>query len=315
MNTRKLIVALVLGTLTALALITLAGCPDRAPDDTGMIMPAEHDPAPPTEPTGEAQKIVQIGSTTVLPIAEKWRVAFNELHPNVDIAVSGGGSGAGVEALLSGTCDIANASRPMKDKEHTSAEEAGIKPVEHTIAYDGIAVIVHPDNPLTSIEFQQLSDLFVGDITDWGAVGASGLGAVQLVSRDSASGTYEAFKEIVVTLKKKDKERDYAAAAMKESSNQAVLKLVSQTKTGIGYVGLGYVDDSVRTLAVTPLDGGDAVEPTVANVKSGAYPISRSLFMYTNGEPSGAVKDYFDWGMGSEGQAIVGDLGFVPVSD
>lgn len=313
MNARKLTVALVLAALATVALVSLNGCPQPAPNDTSAIVPDEQ--TPPVEAAGGAQKIVQLGSTTVLPIAEKWRVAFNELHPEVDMAVSGGGSGSGIEALVSGTCDIADSSRPMKDKERAAAQEAGFEPVEHTVAYDGIAVIVNPDNPVTSLSFQQLSDLFVGDITDWDAVDASGLGDIALISRDSASGTYEAFKEIVLTLHNKDKERDYSPAALKQASNQAVLALVAQTKSAIGYVGLGYVNDRVKTVAIAPLDGGDAVEPTVANVKSGAYPISRSLFMYTRGEPDGIIKQYFEWGLGADGQALVADMGFVPLGE
>ena len=313
MNARKLTVALVLAALATVALVSLTGCPQPAPNDTSAIIP--DDQAPPVQPTGDAQKIVQLGSTTVLPIADKWRVAFNELHPDVDMAVSGGGSGAGIEALVSGTCNIADASRSMKDKERAAAQEAGFEPVEHTVAYDGIAVIVNPDNPLTSLEFHALSDIFVGDLTSWDQAGAPGLGSIQIISRDSSSGTYEAFKEIVVALHNKDEERDYSPAALKQASNQAVLALVAQTKGAIGYVGLGYVNDSVKTIAISPLDGGDTVEPTVANVKSGAYPISRELFMYTHGEPEGIIKQYFDWGLGADGQAIVADLGFVPLGE
>ena len=314
MNTRKLTVALILGALMALALVTLTGCPKPAPDNTSTITPAEQvSPQAPAEPTGEAQKIVQLGSTTVLPIAEKWRVAFNKLHPEVDMAVSGGGSGAGIEALMSGTCDIADASRPLEDKEIAAAEAAGFEPVRHVVARDGIAVIVNPANPITSLDFQALSDIFVGDLTSWDKVGAPGLGDIQIISRDSSSGTYEAFKEIVVTLHGDDKDRDYSPAALKQASNQAVLALVAQTKGAIGYVGLGYVDDTVRALAISPPEGGDAVEATAANVNSGAYPISRELFMYTRGKPSGVIKQYFDWGLGASGQEIVADLGFVPV--
>lgn len=303
MDTKKLAVALM---VAALALVALSGCPKQ---QTAEQMPPG-EPVPGPEPT---TKIVQIGSTTVLPIAEKWREAFNQTHPNVEIAVSGGGSGTGIEALIAGTCDIANSSRPMKDKEKEAAAAAGITPVEHVVAYDGIAVIVHPDNPLTSIDFQKLSDIYVGDITSWDAVGAKGLGDIQVVSRDSSSGTYEAFKEIVVTLHGKQKDRDYTSAALKEASNEAILKLVAQTKTAIGYVGLGYVDNTVKALAIVPLGGGQPVAPTVENVKSGTYPIARELYMYTKGEPTGVLAEYFNWALGSEGQAIVAELGFVPL--
>ncbi len=303
METKKLAVALM---VAALALVALSGCPKQ---QTAEQMPPG-EPVPGPEPT---TKIVQIGSTTVLPIAEKWREAFNQTHPNVEIAVSGGGSGTGIEALIAGTCDIANSSRPMKDKEKEAAAAAGITPVEHVVAYDGIAVIVHPDNPLTNIDFQKLSDIYVGDITSWDAVGAKGLGDIQVVSRDSSSGTYEAFKEIVVTLHGKQKDRDYTSAALKEASNEAILKLVAQTKTAIGYVGLGYLDNTVKALAIVPLGGGQPVAPTVENVKSGTYPIARELYMYTKGEPTGVLAEYFNWALGSEGQAIVAELGFVPL--
>jgi len=311
MDTKRLIAALVVAALMTVALVALSGCPQQQ-EQVEEIIPPE--PEPIVEPTGETGKIVQVGSTTVLPIAEAWRKAFNEAHPTAERAVTGGVSGAGIEALTSGTCDIANASRPIKDKEKSSSETAGIDPVEHVVAHDGIAVIVHPDNPLSSIDFQKLSDMFVGDITSSGDVGASGLGNIQLIGRDSSSGTYEAFKEIVVTLEGEDKDRDFAASALREASNEAVLKAVSQTTTGIGYVGLGYVDDSVKVIAVAPMGGGDAVAPAVETVKDGSYPIARKLFMYTNGEPQGAVAEYFDWGLGPEGQAIVADLGFVPVN-
>jgi phosphate transport system substrate-binding protein len=159
---------------------------------------------------------------------------------------------------------------------------------------------------------EQLSDIYTGALTDWSALGVSRLGEVQVVSRDSASGTYEAFKDLVVTLGGSDKGRDYAPSALKQGSNQAVLALVAQTKTAIGYVGLGYVDDSVKTVSVVPLGGGDPVVPNVANVMSGAYPVSRALYCYTDGEPAGAIKAYLDWVKGHQGQKIVGELGFVP---
>lgn len=257
----------------------------------------------------------QIGSTTLLPLAEEWRAAFNKEHPEVEIAVSGGGSGTGIKALISGSADIANSSREIKDKEMEQARAAGVDPVEHVVAYDGIAVVVHPSNPLDTVSVEDLSALFSGQITDWGAIGARGMGRIQVVSRDSASGTYEAFKELVVTLGGKDKSRDYAASALKQTSNQGVLALVSQTETAIGYVGLGYVDDTVKVLSVTPLGGGEPVAATVENIMDGSYVISRALYCYTNGEPGGVVKEYLDWIKGPEGQAIVEELGFVPLKE
>ncbi len=268
----------------------------------------------PPQASSQAGTIRQIGSTTVLPIAEAWQKKYNERHPDVSIAVSGGGSGTGIKALIAGTAEIADASRAIKDKEKKQADEAGIEPVEHTIAYDGIAVIVHPDNPLAVLSVEQLSDIFSGKVRDWKDVGGD-TSEIQIVSRDSASGTYEAFKEMVVTLGKTDKERDYAPEALRQSSNQGVLTIVAQTKTAIGYVGLSYIDDTVKGIRVIPMGGEEAVEATVEAVKDGSYPVSRSLYMYTNGEPAGDVKKYLDWGRGAAGQAIVAELGFVPVSE
>jgi len=311
MKTHRLLAAALLAALMMVSLVSLAGCPKTAqPVDETMVPPETE----PTGPAGEAAKIEQVGSTTVLPIADKWREAFNRLHPELSIAVSGGGSGAGIKAMVDGTAQIADSSRPMKDEERSAAQAAGITPVEHIVAYDGIAVIVNPANPLTDIDLKKLSDIFAGEIRRWDDAGAPGLGEIQIISRDSSSGTYEAFREIVVTLDNSDENRDYAPEALKQGSNQAVLELVAKTKGAIGYVGLGYINDAVKELGVVPLEGGSPVEASVENVKSGAYPIARPLYMYTNGEPQGALKDYFDWGLGPEGQKIVADLGFVPIN-
>ncbi len=268
-----------------------------------------------SEPGAPSRTISNIGSTTVLPLAEEWRAAFNKVHPDVEIAVSGGGSGTGIKALISGSADIANSSREIRNTEVEQAKAAGVNPVEHIVGYDGIAVIVHPSNRLDTVSLEDLSAVFSGQITDWGAIGARGMDRIQVISRDSASGTYEAFKELVVTLDGKDKSRDYAASALKQTANHGVLALVAQTKTAIGYVGLGYVDDTVKVLSVTPLGGGKPVTATVANVMDGSYPISRALYCYTNGDPGGVVKEYLDWIKGPEGQDIVEELGFVPVKE
>ena len=300
---RRPIVVCLSVSLTAWLIVGLAGCSRPKAGAPGAV--------------GGASKagatIRQTGSTTLLPLAEKWRQAFDAQHPEVNIAVSGGGSGTGIKALIAGTAEIADSSREIKPEETQQAQAAGVKPVEHLVAYDGIAVIVHPSNPLKEISFQTLSDIFTGKIRKWDAAGAKGLGEMQLVSRDSASGTYEAFKDMVVTLDGKDKSRDYAASSLKQSSNQAVLNLVAQTKSAIGYVGLGYLNSSVKVLAVVPLQGGAAVQPTAENVLNHTYPISRKLYCYTNGEPSGALKDYLDWIKGPEGQDLVKKLGFVPL--
>lgn len=292
-----------LALAVALSALVLSGC-GRGPEVEGR--------GAGVETAGRA--ISQIGSTTLLPLAERWREVYNEERAEVEIAVSGGGSGTGIRALISGTAGIANSSRDISAEEVEQAKAAGVEPVEHVVAHDGIAVIVNPANPLEEISLEDVSAMFSGLVTEWDAVGAEGMGRIQVVSRDSASGTYESFKELVVTLGGKDKGRDYAASALKQTSNQGVLALVGQTKAAIGYVGLGYLDGSVKALSVIPLGESSATAPTSSNVMDGSYPISRALYVYTNGEPSGDLKDYLDWIKGPEGQAIVEELGFVAVS-
>jgi len=269
-----------------------------------------------TQTTWAANETIrQIGSTTLLPVAEKWRAAFNKKHPNVDIAVSGGGSGTGIKALIAKTAEIADASRPIKSTEVTQAKAAGVDPVEHVVAYDGIAVIVNPANSLKEISVEKLSDAYTGKIRNWSDLGVRGLGEIQLVNRDSSSGTYEVFKEIVVQLEGKDKSRDFSPRTLNQTSNQAVLSLVARTKGAIGYVGLGYVDESIRVVKVMPKPGASAVAPSLSTVRDNSYPIARKLFCYTNGQPTGSLKQYLDWIKGTEGQAIAKDIGFVPISD
>ena len=263
--------------------------------------------------SGGRGMIQEIGSTTVLPLAEKWREGYNREHPEVRIAVSGGGSGTGIRALISGTAGIANSSRDISAEEMEQAKAAGVEPVEHVVAHDGIAVIVHPSNPIEAISLEHLSEIFSGQVGVWSALGVGDLGPIEVVSRDSASGTYEAFKELVVTMGGQEESRDYAASALKQTSNQGIVALVAQTKSAIGYVGLGYLNESVKMVPVVPAGGKSAVAPTVESVTAGTYPISRALYCYTNGEPTGELKGYMDWIKGPEGQRIVEELGFVPV--
>jgi len=306
MTLRKTVVTGLSLALAAVVLSGTAGCGRKGVS----LLPSVTPPSPVVPASKET--IRQIGSTTVLPLAEKWREAFNAQHPEVDIAVSGGGSGTGIKALLSGTAEIANASRPMKDKEKRQAAEADINPVEHVVAYDGIALIVHPSNPVSQLSVEQTSDIFVGNIKNWKKVGGPDKEIV-LINRDSTSGTYEAFKELVVTLHKSDKSREYAPEALAIQSSQAVVALVKESKGAIGYIGLGYLDHSVKALKVVPMGGGNPVEPAVESVQNKSYPISRALYMYTDGEPTGNIAKYFEYINSQEGQTIVEKLGYVPI--
>jgi len=244
--------------------------------------------------------LVLTGSTTVLPIAQLCAEKFMDQHPDVNISVRGGGSGVGIAALIDGTCDIAMASRPMKTKELKSARGKGINPLATVIAKDGIAIIVHPSNPLSEITLAQLKDIYTGKISNWKDVGGKP-GKIVVISRDVASGTFEVFKKIVL------KGAKTRADALMLASNKAVATTVEKTPGAIGYVGLGYISSKVKALAV------DGVEPTKETVVSGKYKLARPLYLYTDGKPTGLAKEFIDFVLSPEGQKIVDKIGFVPV--
>ena len=244
--------------------------------------------------------LVLTGSTTVLPIAQLCAEKFMDQHPDVNISVRGGGSGVGIAALIDGTCDIAMASRPMKTKELKSARGKGINPLATVIAKDGIAIIVHPSNPLAEITLAQLKDIYTGKISNWKDVGGKP-GKIVVISRDVASGTFEVFKKIVL------KGAKTRADALMLASNKAVATTVEKTPGAIGYVGLGYISSKVKALAV------DGVEPTKETVVSGKYKLARPLYLYTDGKPTGLAKEFIDFVLSPEGQEIVDKIGFVPV--
>ncbi len=245
-----------------------------------------------------AESITIKGSTTVLPIAQACAEEYMNRNPQADISVQGGGSSVGIAAILDGTTDIADASREIKDKELDKAASYGIKPKAHVVAMDGIVLIVHPKNNISELSKAQLKDIFTGKVSFWSGVSGSSNKIVP-ISRDSSSGTFEAFNKLVLDGAK------VRPDALLQASNQAVVSVVSRTPGAIGYVGLGYVNSSVKTLVV------DSVKATKETVLSGEYPVSRPLFMYTNGSPKGLVKDFIEFVKGKDGQAIAEREGFV----
>ena len=249
---------------------------------------------------GEGQLVVQ-GSTTVLPIAQAAAEVFMQNNSQANISVRGGGSGNGIAALIEGTCDIADASRPMKVKEILLCQKKGISPVPHIVAMDGIAVIVHTSNPVQGLNIEEIKDIYTGKITNWKELGGKDLKIV-VVSRDSSSGTFETFETIVLKGKKVIPE------SLAQASNQTVATVISTTKGAIGYVGLGYISNAVKALQV------NGVIPEQETVVSGKYPISRPLYMYTDGAPQGVAKDFLEYICSEEGQKIVEEQGFVPLS-
>ncbi|MDP6415742.1 MAG: phosphate ABC transporter substrate-binding protein, partial [Gammaproteobacteria bacterium] len=270
----------------------------------------------PHQPSGglpaEKDTLTNKGSDTIVNLALAWAEAYHEVRPDINISVTGGGSGTGIAAMINNTVDIANASRRMKNKEIANAEENGITPVEFVIASDGIAVIVNPNNPVDRLTLQQVSDIFSGNINNWTEVGGENRPIVRL-SREVNSGTHVYFLEAVVRMGDKKDDTLFSTSTLLLPSSEGITAEIAQNRNAIGYDGLGYVTDAVKTIALAPDDTRPYVSPTVETVMDSSYPVSRSLYMYTPGEPRGETKDYLDWIFGPDAQAIVKDLGFVPL--
>lgn len=265
-----------------------------------------------TAVSGSQRAIQNKGSDTLVNVALAWAEAYREVKPDVAIAVTGGGSGTGIAALINGTVDIANASRAMKDSEKEEALANGIEPIEFVVAIDALAVIVHPDNPVSKLNIDQLADIYTGRITNWAEVGGNDAPIV-LLSRETNSGTHVYFLEEVVR-KGEDGEDIFAPQTLLMPSSVGITSELRRNPNAIGYDGLGYVDpEHEKMLAVAPPGSTDYVYPTVESASSGEYPLARNLFMYTAGEPTGELAIYLDWILGNAGQAIVAQLGFVPL--
>lgn len=251
-----------------------------------------------------AEEVVLDGSTTVGPIAKAFAEFYMKNNPSANITVSESGSGNGAKSLINKTCDIANMSRFMKESEFSAAVEAGVTPVAHIVALDGIAVIVHPSNPVKEITLAQLKDIYLGKINNWSQVGGPNAKIVA-ISRDTNSGTYETFEGIVMEKEKMAEGIEYVG------SNGAIRSRVQNTQAAIGYVGVGFLDRSVKGLLV------EGIEPTAETVKTGEYPISRPLFMFTNGVPNMGTTlwKFTMMYMSEKGQEIVEEIGFVPVTN
>ena len=237
-------------------------------------------------------KVTIAGSTTVLPIAQATAEIFMDNNPEVNISVRGGGSSVGIASIMAGTVDIGNASRHIKTKELVAARESGINPVEHIVANDGIAVVLHIDNSVKALTMVQLKDIYVGKIQNWKEVGGKNLPIV-VISRDVSSGTFEVFNKLVL------KGAKSVDGALMLASNNAVVTTISSTPGAIGYAGLGYITNKVKAIPI------NKVMPTVKTIQTKKYPISRTLHMYTNGVPKGLVKKYINFVLSPEGQAII----------
>lgn len=258
---------------------------------------------------GKSQEIsVTIkGSDTVLPLAQKEAEQLMKTTNDVSITVVGGGTGVGLTALIDETTDIAMASRDLKTEEKLKFSEAKKEIESVTIAFDALAVIVHPSNKVKQLTREQLEDIYTGKIKNWKEVGGDDAKIVAY-SRESSSGTYEFFKEEVMNKK------NYASDILSMPATGAIVQAVGQTKGAIGYVGLAYETKEVKQLAVSYDQGKVYVEPSISSAKDKTYPISRPLFYFYNKENTAKVKPIIDFALSPEGQKIVAEIGYIPLN-
>lgn len=248
------------------------------------------------------------GSDTMVNLCQAWAEAFMSKHPQVNVAVTGGGSGTGFAALIGGTCDLAAASRKITEKEITAAKAKGASPQELTVALDGLAVVVHPSNPVKKLTLAQLAGLFTGKIKNWKELGGLDK-AVVLLSREVNSGTHVYFKEHVLGAA-----NEFAPEALLMPSSQAIADEVAGNPVAIGYYGMGYTNPKNAVVAVAKTSEGSYIAPSEETVRGGSYPISRPLFLYSRNAPEGAVKAFLDFVMSPEGQVVVRQIDFVPLA-
>jgi phosphate transport system substrate-binding protein len=280
-------------------IILLAGCSGRGSS---------------AENTSEQIKIIENkGSDTIVNLALAWAEEYQVVNPSVDISVTGGGSGTGIAALINGTVDIANASRKIKLVERETALENGSDPVEFVIARDAIAIIVHLDNPVDHLTLQQISAIYSGAIDNWKEVGGEDRPIVRL-SRETNSGTHVYFLDEVIRLGEDDNKTLFSQNTLLLPSSEGIGAEIRQNPNAIGYDGLGYVTDEMKVIGVASSADDPFILPSAGTVNSDQYPIARDLYMYTNGEPEGFIKEYLDWILSTDAQKIVTELGFVPIT-
>jgi len=252
--------------------------------------------------------IVVKGSDTLLIVAQRWAEEFITLHPKVNIQVAGGGSGTGFVALKDKTTDIADASREIKTSEVESCKANGVNPIEWAVGLDGISIVVHPNNAMSSLTMTQLEMIYNGSYTNWADVGGNNAPIVTY-GRQSTSGTYDFFREHVLHNK------DFRSDNRELAGNAEIVQSVEGDANGIGYVGVAYTKQgvNVKTLGISSTST-NVFDPTIANIKSGAYPIARKLYIYTNGDPSGLLEQYTAYILGPQGQEILEDVGYISIT-
>jgi phosphate transport system substrate-binding protein len=263
-----------------------------------------------------SQELIQIkGSDTLINLVQRLSEVYMEKNPNAGIAVTGGGSGVGIASLIANRVEIGNSSREMKEKEYALAKENGVVPVEVVIAIDGLSVIINAGLPIKSLTLEEVGKIFRGEISNWNVLGGPNA-PISLYGRQPNSGTYVFFQEFVLGNK------DYSPKMKQMNGNAQIIEGVKADKGGIGYVGIGYVHDEqgnlvegLKVMDIAKDKKSLAVTPLLSeNVKSGLYPLSRPLYQYVNGKPKGAVKNLIMFELSPEGQKLVEEMGFYPVS-
>ena len=278
--------------LTAFAVVILAGC-SRSGSSSRVLLENK-------------------GSDTLVNVAQAWAEEYQTVNPSVAVAVTGGGSGTGIAALINGTVDIANASRQIKESEQATMAESGREAVEHVVGFDALAIFIHPDNPIDEISINQLSQIYAdgGPVERWSQLGVTVPGCssdeIVRVSRQNNSGTYAYFREAVLS------KQDFKLGSRDMHGSKDVVDLVMNTACAIGYSGLAYATHEVKMPCVTSEGSDECVAPSVDTAVDGSYPIARPLFMYTAGQPEGATAEYLNWILSDTGQCIILNKGYAP---
>ncbi len=261
-----------------------------------------------------ARNCLQIkGSDTMVNLAQAWAEKYMERNPEIMVAVTGGGSGTGISSLISGTCDVCMSSRNVKEKEISLARGKNVSPFETTAALDGLAVIVNPANPVEKLTIEQLARIFTGAVSNWKDLGGEDRKIV-ILSREVNSGTHVYFKEHVLRKGNPAGKEEFAPGALLLSSSQAIADEVAANPAAIGYYGMGYLSPRQKAILVAREAASEYIAPSAENVISGRYPISRPLFIYTNGAPGGEIKKFVDFALSPEGQELVRKTDFIPVN-
>jgi|ERR1035437_7752669 phosphate transport system substrate-binding protein len=281
------------------------GCAGKNSEGSSIAQNNSSGRTPVQETTAvKSQSISVRGSDTLLPLAQAEAEKFLNENPRKSVSVTGGGTGVGIAALIDKGVDIATASREITTDEIKKANTNGINPLEHIIAYDGITVIVHPKNPISKLTFNQLHGIYNGSISNWRQVNGEDK-QISVISRDTSSGTYADFKKNVLL------GDEVRPDALTQATTGGIVTEVAHNQNAIGYIGFAYVDNSTQILSLDK--GNGSVLPTTQSILSGTYPLSRSLYFYTNGEPKeGLTKDFCDFVLSEKGQNIVSEVGFIP---